>query len=279
MSSFRMPIARGRGAILVLGIVGALALAACGGSASQAPTGDTGATPAPGDSIASGQTEAPTPETPVESVSGGDGSEAFSAATTALDALDSYAFRVEIESTSTSNGVATTSHSVYSGVVVNKPTKANSLQIAELDADGNATSGTEFVVIGAEAWLRDVGSTEWTSMPAAQVGAMFQAFRPEQMFGTYFAGFGGNFTTVGTENKNGVDATHYQGDEALGALLGSIAGVNGTWSSDAWIANGGGFLVHSEAGVEAAAGTDGGSFRIVVDITDPNSAGPVERPA
>ena len=108
---------------------------------------------------------------------------------------------------------------------------------------------------------------------------MFAAFRPEQMFGTYFAGFGGNFTTIGTETKNGIDTTHYQGDEAIGALLGSIAGVNGQWTSDVWIANDGDYLVHSEAGVVAAAGTDTGSFLIVVDITDPNSAGPIEPPA
>ena len=99
------------------------------------------------------------------------------------------------------------------------------------------------------------------------------------MFGTYFAGIAGNFANSGTESKNGVDTTHYKGDEAVGALLGSIAGFDGTWHSDVWIANDGGFLVHSEAGAEAAAGSDAGSFLIVVDITDPNSAGPIEPPA
>ncbi|HSO30651.1 MAG TPA: hypothetical protein VLS28_12160 [Candidatus Sulfomarinibacteraceae bacterium] len=266
-----------RRTLIALGLGGALALAACGGSASQAPSTDAAAsteTSAPVESPAAEPTEAPT-----ESVEPGDGGEAFTAATTALDALDSYAFEVELASTTSSSGTTTTSHSRYSGVVVNRPAEANSLRIEELDADGNVTSGTEFIVIGAEAWLRDAGATDWTAMPAAQVGSFFGAFRPEQMFGTYFAGFGGNFTEVGTETKNGVEATHYQGDEAVGALLGTIAGFSGNWHSDVWIANDGGFLVHSEAGAESAAGADAGSFLIVVDITEPNSAGPIEPPA
>lgn len=268
--------ARGRRPVLILGLIGALALATCGGGASQPPT--PGSSDAPGQ----GDTPTPTPEPIVgtdETVAPGDGSEAFSTATTALDALDSYTFRVEMKSSSTDNGTVSTSSSVYSGVVVNKPTKASSLRIVELDADGNETSGTEFVIIGTDAWLRDVAGTEWTPIPAAQVDSMFAAFRPEQMFGLYFAGYGGNFTTVGTESRNGVDTTHYKGDDAIGAVLGTIAGVNGSWSSDAWIANDGGFLVHSEAGVEAATGTEGGSFQIVVDITDPNSSGPIQAPA
>ena len=272
MSRSRMTT-RGRKPFLILSMIGALVLAACGGAASQPPT--------PGSEDTTGQGDKPTP-TPIVgtdiTTTPGDGSAAFSAATTALDTLDSYAFKVELKSVTTANGTSTTTDSVYSGVNLNKPAVANSLQIAELDADGKVTSGTEFVVIGAEAWVRDLGGTEWTAMPAAQAGAMFAAFRPEQMFGTYFGAFGGNFKKVGTETRNGIDTTHYQGDETIGALLGSIAGMKGTWTSDAWIANDGGFLVHSEAGVKAATGTDGGSFLIVVDITDPNSAGPIERP-
>jgi hypothetical protein len=257
-----------------MGMIGMMVLAACGGAASPIPTPDAG--------NPDGQGDTPTP-TPIISTDDtpepGDGSDAFSAATTALDALDSYAFRVELKTTTTDNGTVNTSDAVYSGVVVNQPTAARTLVVSELDADGNVTSGTEYVVIGADAWLRDVGSEDWVSMPAAQIGGFLEAFRPEQMFGTYFAGIAGNFASAGSESKNGVDTTHYKGDESVGALLGTLAGVAGDWHSDVWIANDGGFLVHSEAGVEAAAGAEGGSFLIVVDITDPNSAGPIEPPA
>ena len=263
---------RGRQPLLVMGMIGVLLLAGCGGSASQPPSSGSVESETPGD------THAPTEGTD-ETIDPGDGSEAFSAATTALDALDSYAFRVQLKTTTTDNGTVTASDAVYSGVVVNKPTAARTLVVSELDADGNVTSGTEYVVIGADAWLRDVGSEDWVSMSAAQIGGFLEAFRPEQMFGTYFAGIAGNFASAGSESKNGVDTTHYKGDESVGALLGTLAGVAGDWHSDVWIANDGGFLVHSEAGVEAAAGAEGGSFLIVVDITDPNSAGPIEPPA
>jgi drug/metabolite transporter superfamily protein YnfA len=283
MSRTRWTIGRGHRSLATLGLVGVLVLSACGGSASQTPGGGTDETPGPGESFPPDKSQDPgQTEGPGDSVAPGNGSEAFSAATTALNALDSYAFLVEINSTSTDAGTTTTSRTRMSGVVVNRPTEASTLQQAELDADGNVTSGTEIVVIGAEAWLRSTGDTEWTALPAAQAGAFIASmagFRPEQMFGIYFAGFGGNFTTVGTESKNGVDTTHYQGDEALGNLLGSIAGFNGAWKSDAWIANDGGFLVHSEASAEAAAGAEVGSFLILVDVTDPNSAGPIEPPA
>lgn len=277
MSRSRWTIAGGgRRSLVALGLTGLLALSACGGSASETP--GAGETSPPGESSAPVETDAPAPtDEPTPSDDEGDGGDAFTAATTALDALDSYAFRVELRS-STGGATSTTTHSLYSGIVMRRPSEANSLQVSELDAEGNVTSGTEFIVIGEEAWLRDAGSEEWTPLPAAQVGGMLLGFRPEQMFGTYFAGIGENFTKVGTESKNGIESTHYQGDESVGSLLGAIAGVSGSWSSDVWIANDGGFLVHSEAGVEAAAGTDTGSFFIVVDITDPNSAGPIEPP-
>ncbi len=263
--------------LVAAGLVAVLALAACGGSASEAPTTGPDQSSGPGESREPGDSQEPDA---TDGPTGGDGGEAFTAATTALDALDSYAFRVEISSTSVSGDVTTTSHTVMSGVVVNSPDEASSLIQEDLDADGNVTSSSGIVVIGDEAWVGD-GDT-WTPIPAAQAAAFIgsmSAFRPEQMFGLYFAGIGGNFSEVGGESKNGIDSTHYQGDEEVGTILGAIAGFEGQWSSDVWIANDGGYLVHSEAGAESAAGADAGSFLIVVDITDPNSAGPIEPPA
>ena len=45
------------------------------------------------------------------------------------------------------------------GIAVNRPAEANALEISELDADGNVTSGTAFIVIGTDAWLKDVADT------------------------------------------------------------------------------------------------------------------------
>ena len=102
------------------------------------------------------------------------------------------------------------------------------------------------------------------------------AFRPEQMFGLYFAGMGGDFQGGETETKNGIASTHYTGDEGVGTLLGSVAGFQGDWKSDVWIANDGGYLVHSEASATSAAGE---TFLILVDVTDPNAAGPILPPS
>lgn len=262
-------------AVTILTLVAGLALAACGGSSSAAPTTGPGEpTVAPTTAVTSG---------PGDSVGTADGGLAFGAATTALDALDSYEFRVELKSSSTSGGTTTTSTSVYSGVVVNRPAKATSTLQQELDESGTVTDSTAVVIIGSDAWIQSGSTTDpWTAVPAAQADsfiASYAAFRPEAMFSLYFAGIGGQFGASGTETKNGVAATHYKGDEAIGAILGAIAGVQGSWSSDVWIANDGGYLVHSEASVKGADGTDSGGFSIVVDITKPNAAGPITPPA
>ncbi len=276
-------VGAGRRSLVSLVLVGMLTLAACGGSASQAPSGGPGESVNPGATGAPGDTQAPGPtEGPGQSIAPGDGSTAFAAATTALDALDSYAFRVEIASTSSASGAPITSRTVMSGVVVNRPEKASSLEQAEVDAAGNVTSGSAIVVIGGDAWIRSLpGDSAWTAIPATQADAFIQAmasFRPEQLFGLYFAGVGGSFAAAGTETKNGVDATHYEGDDGVGAIFGAIAGFQGTWTSDVWIANDGGYLVHSEASAESVAGSAAGSFLSLVDITDANAAGPILPP-
>ena len=265
--------------ILALGLAAALSLGACGGSSSAAPTnrpdgsvgpGTTGTTPAPGD------TGSPL------GTGGGNGSGAFGAATTALAGLDSYAFKVEIQSSSVSGSVTTVEHQVLSGIVENKPDKASTLAHTELDASGNVISGTGIITIGDTAWISSGGPDgPWSEVPGSTADILIQSmasFRPEQMFGLYFAGLGGDFAAAGSETKNGVACTHYKGDENVGSLLGTVAGFQGQWSSDVWIAEDGGYLVHSEASATSASGAEGGSFKIVVDITDPNSAGPVQSP-
>ena len=265
-------------------LVAALALGACGGAASPAASTGPGASSSPGSSQAAttSPTQAPGTSTGPSGAGGENGGTAFQAATTALNALDSYAFKVEIQSTSVTGSVATSQHQVMTGVVENKPDKATSLFQSDLDASGNVTTGTGIITIADKAWISNGGPDgPWTEVPAAQADIFVQSlatFRPEQMFGLYFAGIGGDFTVAGTDTKNGVATTHYTGDQSVGTLLGAIANIQGTWSSDVWIANDGGYLVHSEASATSAAGAEGGSFKILVDITDPNTAGPVQSP-
>ncbi len=243
-----------RRSTLILGLLTTIAFAGCGGSASEGPdaTEDGG------------------------NGGSGDASDAFTAATDGLNALDSYVFEVVIKSTTVADGVTSVSHSIMSGQTVNRPTTASLLDMQELDENGNVTSETAFLIIGSDAWLRDGDADQpWTALPAAAAEgfvASMAAFRPEQIFGTYFAALGGDFSTAGTETKNGIQTTHYKGDEQVGAMLGAIAGFQGAWTSDAWIARDGGYLVHSEASAQAATGAEGGSFLITVDISQVNSA-------
>jgi drug/metabolite transporter superfamily protein YnfA len=274
-------------AVLALGLAGALALAACGGSSSPSPSTGSGASSAPTQEPSATQ-EPTTTEAPGSSTAGGggaDGSVAFSAATSALDALDSYSFKVEIQSVSVDGSDTTTDHTLLSGAVFNKPTAASSLDNQSLDPDGTISSETAIVVIGSDAWIRDGDSTQpWVAEPAVAAGAVVQmmvGFRPEKIFGTYFAALGGDFNAVGTETKNGVQATHYKGNDQIGTILGALAGgVQGTWTSDVWIATDGGYLVHSEASASGSdATTSSGSFSVTVDITDINSAPAITPPS
>jgi hypothetical protein len=122
---------------------------------------------------------------------------------------------------------------------------------------------------------------EWNAVPAVQAESFTQladGFRPEQMFSLYFAPTGTDSVVVGDETHNGVATTHYRGGEDVGAILGEVVGVNGSWSSNIWLAKDGGYLVAAEARVEGSEATGGGSFSVVVDITEVNAAGPITPP-
>ena len=98
------------------------------------------------------------------------------------------------------------------------------------------------------------------------------------MFALYFVPIGTDMTVVGQETRNGIAATHYRGGEDVAAILGSIAGIQGSWSSDLWLAQAGGYLITAHAGVQGSDANGGGSFTVELNITDVNSAAPVTKP-
>lgn len=264
------------GRFLALAIGASLLAGACGGSASAAPTLAPGETATPPPTAAPGTTAGPD-----SSVGLPDGALAFGAATSSLDALDSYEFGVEIASTTTTAGVETKSRTVMTGVVVNRPDKASSLQMNEYDESGTVSSTTGIIIIGDASWVRSDTSGPWESIPLAQASLFaqsFAAFRPEKLFGVYFATLGNDFTNAGTETKNGVPSTHYKGGEGIGSVFAAIAQFQGTWTSDVWLATDGDYLVHSEAAGQGTSAGDTGSFLMTVDITKPNAAEPIEAP-
>ncbi|MCI0346587.1 MAG: hypothetical protein L0221_14260 [Chloroflexi bacterium] len=208
----------------------------------------------------------------------------FSNAADALNELESYAFDIEIRARNTQAGQTSIREgtTTMTGTVVNGGEPASTLHLFTSDKDGKVTDETEIVRVGETAYLRIGGATRpWQQIPAAQAETFIQvmdSFRPEKLFALYFVPIGTDTTTVGQELRNGIVSTHYRGGEDVGEILGTISGVQGSWSSDVWLAQSGGFLVASQAGVEGSDASGGGSFLIVVNITDVNAAGPVEPP-
>ena len=107
------------------GLIAALVLSACGGSSSAAPTTGPGGSGGPGSSATTTSSPGSGNTTGPGDTGSANGGTAFQAATTALNALDSYAFKVEIQSTSVSGSVTTSSHQLMTGVVENKPDKGD----------------------------------------------------------------------------------------------------------------------------------------------------------
>src|SRR5512146_2315610 len=113
---------------LVVGVF----VAACGGSATTAPGASSGTGP--------GTSEAPASVTPGSSQSGGGSGDVTAGA------------EINSSSTSTFGSEGTTS---FTGVVVNKPDKAQQLDEVEKDPQGNVTSEFHFLIIGSQAWTKD----------------------------------------------------------------------------------------------------------------------------
>ena len=82
----------------------------------------------------------------------------------------------------------------------------------------------------------------------------------------------GGFTDLGTEQKNGVAADHFQAGKSALAELASIAGVdNATWTADVWIADNGGYPV--SVAVVAKAADNSIPYEIIFDITKVDDPG------
>lgn len=247
-------------------LVAAGVLAACNSSPSTAPGDSTGGG-------GGGATEQPA----ASQSGGGPGSSQaatadFGPAANALDNLDSYKFDVEITSSSNSTlgSEGTTS---FTGVVINKGTKAQQLDEVVKDANGNVTSELHFLIIGDSGWTKQTADGAYVALPAGAATGMMAgltAFQPQKLFATAFGTLGSDYAQVGTESKNGVNSNHYHGNENIGTFFTALSGTSGTWTSDVWLAVDGGYLVSSNVSAQAATATSAGSFSIDVEITNVN---------
>jgi hypothetical protein len=221
-------------------IVLALLVAACGASTSTtAPTAATASASAPRTSDApvesaaaassepsAGATDAQESQPPA---SGPDPSGIFGSVDL-LDSLNRYEITVEIGG---SNG--TTNMDV---TTIREPVIATK---ADVDTAGQQIS---IVRIGDKAWLKQ-GSSGYIPVPVATVSTLTDAFAPEKLFASFknqpaFE----SLTAVGTETKNGVQATHYHVDDKTPLPPGSESLPPGA-QGDVWVSEDG-YLVALE---------------------------------
>jgi hypothetical protein len=217
--------------VLALVALLAIAVAACGGSASPAPTGSgSPQTAEPTDA----PTDAPTDEPSVSLPPGLDVDDA----TSGLDDLDSYQLDISVAglvpSASGASGVTLTA-------IVDRENDATDFTMSGFE--GLATAGDAFhvIVIGNDAWL-DVGTGQFIAQPggANSFTGLVDSLAPEDLLTTIPESSLSSVIEVGPENKNGVATTHYRLDSSVPGFADSL-GEDGT--ADIWIAVDGGYLV------------------------------------
>ena len=252
----------------VLMLVAVLALAACGGS-TPAASSEPGATPAAGTTAAPAATSGAA-GTEAPAASPAEGGIDIGSAAASLDNLDNYSFKIEMKAEGGSEFMMVPSGGslVMEGDVILKPTQA--VDVTMTTGDGTTTSVIGYRIIGDTAYI-NLGGDSWMAAPADDAQSAVDAFKPEQMLGSYSNLEG--LSKVGEEDKNGVPSDHYSSTADPG--IGSMFGLPGaTWTSDVWIAKDGGFVV-SAAMTATGKNESGeqGTFVMTVDVTganDPN---------
>ena len=267
MSSWTRPLA-GLAAL-------ALAIAACGGAASQAPSpGASGApatstapgTPAASDAMPTATPTTATPTTPGQGPNIG-------GAAAALADLDSYHLRTVMKM----QGLQDSMFSMFGdglvmeGTIVFRPTRAADITISMGSEAQKLEMG--YRLIGDKAWVSLGGG--WTESPADDAQKMIDSFAADKMLGS-FAGVSG-LTAVGDETRNGIETVHYSAPaDVVGKALGTTIGLaDATWSMDFWVAKDAGYAVSYAVLGKGASG----SFEMTLDVSDINSpANTVEAP-
>jgi hypothetical protein len=242
---------QGRGLLLMVAAL-ALGAAACSGSSG---------TPSP---ATSGNVATDTPAATVQaSDSGGLG---LTGAAASLADATSYKFKMTLSggnygqslSLLGAAGASGDGPFVFSGTFVNKPTKAADIQMTGLHLI--EIDGFEYMDMGTGGF----GKTQVTDKGWAD------SVSPVTMFSSpIVASVADSYVKVGSENKNGVDADHYQASSAAFAEQASILGIaNATWSGDIWIAGDGDYPIS----VAIVAKADDGStvFEMSFDLTNVN---------
>jgi hypothetical protein len=211
----------------------ALVVAACGGSASPAPSSAASAEPTP----TAEPTDEPTAEPTDSGEPGGDGPDVGGAAA-ALEDLSSYQIDISI------SGVLPTasgSSGITMSALVDRENDAADFTMSGFEGLPTAGSGLRVIVIGEDAWL-DLGTGTFVATPggASTYGDLVDSLSPTELLGGLDTEDFSSLPAVGREEKNGLATTHYHADGSNPQFAANF-GPDGV--TDVWIADDGGYLV------------------------------------
>ena len=246
----RVLVKQGRGLVAVVALL-ALAVAACGSGGGPTLPGNNNPT-------GNGGTGQP----------GGTGGGFASGLSTNLNTLDNYQFSWSL--VAGSSGASASSGATISGIVVNKPAQA--IQVNDF--------GILFIQIGDKAWMSLDKGTTWMVDDSFTPGdTSISDMLPTKDYASWFDDNATSFTSAGSENKNGVDCTHFKGNSSLGAGFAAF-GVAADFHADLWVAKNGNYPVSGVYGFSAATSSEAASWGYTFDITHINDpANKVTQPA
>jgi hypothetical protein len=133
----------------------------------------------------------------------------------------------------------------YNSVVVTKPELAKQITLFD-----NGAVGTRIILIGSKAWMATGADGTFESVPESVASSMLLAFDPTAFINAYKGlDVAGSATSVGTEQKNGINARHLRIDST--SAVGAAAQMPPGSAIDIWIADQGYVVAWETTGFEA----------------------------
>jgi hypothetical protein len=146
---------------------------------------------------------------------------------------------------------------------------------------GSDTPVNQMIIIGQQAWMNSTSTGEWQSVAISDAEGQIAGLLPKDFWGSFpFDQIVGVSTDLGQETVNGIDAHHYQINEASPATLAQLADIFGStdestqpqqFSMDLWRASDG-WPVKATISATYPAESSVGQASISWEVSDANSS-------
>ncbi len=147
---------------------------------------------------------------------------------------------------------------LVTGTIVTVPARAADIHIASIHIV--EVDGYDYIDMGLGGFVKTQMVDKGWADPVSPVTMFTSAIDSSAI---------GDFLKVGSENKNGVDADHYQAGSGAFDQKASILGIAGaTWTGDVWLATDGGYPV--SVAVIAKAADDSIAYEMAFDLNNVN---------